>query len=89
MVTMKFYVLILTGIMLSGCATMNSTQQQQATIVLNKCPVLNNYSQSQMTKAAQELKSIPSDSQISRLIRDYSKLRDACRVAERKLSSTK
>ena len=44
------------------------------------CPPLVNYSAAQQKMAAGELRRLPQNSQISRLIVDYSKLRAACRI---------
>lgn len=77
-------------IVLGGCAggSMSQTQQKQVALVISKCPVLKQYTKEQMKKAAMELKSLPSESQVAVLVTDYSKLRDACRVASKKLKQS-
>jgi outer membrane murein-binding lipoprotein Lpp len=79
--------MIIGTMLLGGCAT-GSEQQKQVALVLSKCPVLKNYTKDQMKKAASELKSLPSESQVAVLVTDYSKLRDACRVASKKLKQS-
>jgi hypothetical protein len=76
---------------LGGCAggSLSQTQQKQAALVISKCPVLKQYSKEQLRQAAAELRSLPSESQVAVLVTDYSKLRDACRVANKKLKSLK
>lgn len=78
-----------TAFILSGCATvsdMTSAEKQQAkTLILAKCPVLKQYSKETLKKAAQELKSLPDDSQLTVLLTDYSKMRDACRAITKEL----
>lgn len=69
-----------------GCSV---AQQQQFNFALNNCPVLKRYSKEQLLKAAAELKALPTESQLTVMITDYSKLRDACRVAQRKLANIK
>ena len=70
---------------LGGCSL--SEQQRVTTIAINKCPVLKNYSREQLKRAASELRNLPNDSQLTSMLSDYSKLRDACRLAENKLKS--
>ena len=50
-------------------------------------PCSQNYSREQLAQAAIELDMLPNESQLSMMLSDYSKLRDACRVAEKKLKS--
>ena len=82
--------IILGTLVLGGCAGGSLTQQQQkqVALVISKCPVLKNYTKEQMKKAASEMQSLPNKSQIAVLVTDYSKLRDACRVASRKLKQS-
>jgi len=81
--------IILGTLVLGGCAGgMSQQQQKQVALVISKCPVLKNYTKEQMKKAASELQSLPSESQVAVLVTDYSKLRDACRVASRKLKQS-
>jgi hypothetical protein len=78
---------LIAALALGGCAT-GSEQQKQVALVISKCPVLKNYSKEQLKKAASELKNLPSESQVAVLVTDYSKLRDACRVARKKLKQS-
>ena len=81
--------MIMATLALGGCAGgMSQTQQKQVALVISKCPVLKNYSKEQMKKAASELKNLPSESQVAVLVTDYSKLRDACRVASKKMKQS-
>lgn len=70
------------SLMLTGCA---SVTKERIAVALNRCPVLKQYTKEQMIQAANELRSLPSESQVASMFSDYSKLRDACRVAERRL----
>ena len=54
---------------LGGCQTMGGG-----------CPPLVTYSPAQQARAAKELRALPAGSQIARMIVDYSKTRDACRL---------
>ncbi len=44
------------------------------------CPPLINYSADQMKRAAAEMRALHKDAELRRLVVDYSKFRDACRV---------
>lgn len=44
------------------------------------CPPLVNYSADQMKRAAAEMRALHKDAELRRLITDYGKMRDACRV---------
>jgi uncharacterized protein YceK len=80
---MKTWATILIATMiLTGCA---SVSKETIATAINRCPVLKQYSKEQMLQAAKELRQLPSEAQLAVLVSDYSKLRDACRVAERKL----
>jgi hypothetical protein len=79
---MKIIIPILLCVSLTGCIT---AKQEQ--IIMSKCPVLKSYSRDQLIQAANELGTLPDQSQISAMLSDYSKLRDACRVADKKLKS--
>lgn len=68
--------------LLAGCA---SVTPERTEIVLSRCPTLKRYTPEQLKLAAEELKVMPTESQIAAMITDYSKLRDACRVVEKKL----
>jgi hypothetical protein len=84
---MKFFSLSLFLIIgLTGCA---SVTPERVTLAYSKCPVLKNYTQEQMKKTASELKSLPSESQISTMITDYGKLREACRIVTQVLAKQK
>ena len=72
-------------ILLTGCGTLSGQQKQQLSLVITKCPVLMKYSKSQLVTAAMELKSLSTESQIAKMLTDYSKLRDACRTIEKKI----
>jgi hypothetical protein len=81
---------VLIATTLGGCAgSLSQSQQKQAALVISKCPVLKQYTKEQMRQAASELKSLPTESQVAVLVTDYSKLRDACRIANKKLKSLK
>lgn len=58
---------------LSGCM---STQ------INTGCPPLIQYSAETQRKAADELEKLPDDSAIARMIGDYKKTRDACRITK-------
>lgn len=73
-------VAILLCLPLMGCASAEK-QGPPLALVLQKCPALKVYSKEQLLKAANELKALPADSEIAKMITDYSKHRDACRVA--------
>lgn len=47
------------------------------------CPPLVAYSKAQQVKAAAELRGLPKESQLSIMIVDYGKTRDACRLSAR------
>lgn len=61
-------------------------RQQVSALVIAKCPVLQNYSIEQQTKAADELAKLASDSQIAAMVTDYGKMREACRAITRELT---
>lgn len=44
------------------------------------CPPLVSYSPAQMKQAASEMRALPKTAEIRRLVTDYGKMRDACRV---------
>jgi len=80
-----FKLILLIPILVTLGACTPAQQMQATTIAINKCPALKNYSREQLRRAAQELRSLPSESQLSVMLSDYSKLRDACRIAEQRL----
>lgn len=73
-------------VFLGGCAM---AAEEKHELIVSRCPTLKKYTTEQMAKAADELKKIPTDSQIATLLADYSKLRDACRIAEKQLRTQK
>lgn len=80
-----FKVLLLIPVLVALGACTPQQQERTITVAINKCPALKNYSREQLRRAAEELKLLPSESQVAVMLSDYSKLRDACRVAERRL----
>lgn len=58
---------------LSGCM---STQ------INTGCPPLVQYSAETQRKAADEIEKLPDDSAVARMISDYKKTRDACRITK-------
>jgi hypothetical protein len=80
---MKMLIISLFTISLAGCA---SVTPERITLAYSKCPVLKNYTEEQMKKAASELKQLPTESQIASMIADYGKLREACRIATQVLA---
>ena len=50
------------------------------TVTLAGCPPLTTYSKEFQTRAAAQLRALPSASPIAILVTDYGKIRDACRV---------
>jgi len=80
---------MMTTLALGGCASVKPAQEQKLALVINKCPILTKYSPEQLKAAAQELRGLPSESQISKMVIDYGKLRDACRAIEKKLKKLK
>lgn len=80
---MKLIAIVSTlAIMLSACA---SITPERVEFAYSRCPVLKKYTQEEMLRAAQEIKTLPTESQIAEMMADYSKLRDACRLAEKEL----
>lgn len=80
-----FTIMILVcSLALAGCATASGPERA---LVLSKCPVLKTYSTEELQRAAKELRNLPSESEIANMLTDYSKLRDACRVVDRKLKT--
>lgn len=80
-------VLIL-GLGVSGCAS-SVNNPENIGLVLSKCPSLKSYSREKMQRAAASIRNLPEDSVLVEILGDYSRLREACRVAERKLRSLK
>ena len=85
----KVFLVLVAASLLGGCATMTQSEiAQTKTLVLAKCPVLKQYSKERLTKAANELRSLPDDSEVAALLTDYSKMRDACRAITKELKKT-
>jgi hypothetical protein len=82
---MKYMIIVFT-LFLTGCA---SVTPERVTLAYTRCPVLKNYTQDQMKRAASELRNLPTESQIASMITDYGKLREACRIATQVLSKQK
>lgn len=78
-------VTMLGTLLLGGCASMNAQQEKRLNLVITKCPILTKYSPEQLKAAAKELRNLPSESQVAKMVIDYGKLRDACRAIEKKL----
>jgi thioredoxin-related protein len=81
-------IVLIVGLSVSGCASTLNTPEN-INLVLSKCPTLKSYSKEKMQKAAEEIKNLPDDSQLIEILGDYSRLREACRVAERRLRDIK
>lgn len=72
---------------LAGCSHFSMSERQQVSaLVIAKCPVLQNYSLEQQTKAADELARLTTDSQLASMITDYGKLREACKAITKELT---
>lgn len=82
--TMFTGLFLCSSLLLSQCG-MN--EKQVSALVIAKCPVLKNYSRADLQKAAKELAATASDSEISVLLTDYSKMRDACRAIVNKINN--
>lgn len=82
----KLVMILSSCMILSGCATGLSRQEIQ-TVVLNRCPVLINYTPEQQKIAAEELRKLYPESVIASMITDYSKLREACRVVTKRVKA--
>lgn len=67
---MRLFVWITVAFNLAAC---------QSTTV-GGCPPLINYSAAQQKQAAKELRTIVGETQLKRMIVDYGKMRDACRL---------
>lgn len=81
---MKAFVTVLILSLLTGCATFKPSQKQ-VSLVLTKCPVLKQYSREELKVAAAEISAMPTNAQVTKLLADYSKIRQACRAIERRL----
>ena len=75
-------------LILSGCSTLSGLSKQEIqTVVFNRCPVLINYTPEQQKLAAEELRKLYPESVIVSMITDYSKLREACRVVNKRVKA--
>lgn len=79
---MKAIIGITLAVMLSACA---SITPERVELAYSRCPVLKKYTQQELMQAAKEVANLPNESQIVEMMADYSKLRDACRLAEKEL----
>lgn len=79
---MKVISILTLAFMLSACA---SITPERVEFAYSRCPVLKKYTQQEMMQAAKEVANLPNESQIVEMMADYSKLRDACRLAEKEL----
>jgi hypothetical protein len=80
--------MIVVCVFLSGCASSLNTQEN-ITIALSRCPVLKNYSKEKLQRVAATVNNLPDDSELIEILGDYSRLREACRAAERKLKNSR
>lgn len=78
------------SLFLGGCLAQGSyspqattVKPQQNTVIIFKCPSLVKYDIDDQKAAAAEMKALPDTSVIARMIIDYGKLRDACRISRR------
>jgi hypothetical protein len=83
-----FVIAIGAALFLTGCASSAITQQERQ-IILQRCPILKKYTPEQLKAAASELKSLPTESQLARMLSDYSSLREACRKVTEKLNRSR
>jgi len=70
---LKLFIPIAAALMLAACQTTGSG-----------CPPLVGYSPATMKQAAKELRALPKGAALDRLVRDYHKTRDACRIGARR-----
>lgn len=80
--------ILIVGFAVSGCSSSLNTSENIG-LVLSKCPSLKSYSKEKMQRAANSIRNLPDDSVLVEILGDYSRLREACRVAERKIRSLK
>lgn len=69
----SFAILMLVSFSLAGC---------QTTRVVSGCPPLVTYSAQTQKQLAADLRALPPGSLLGRVIVDYKKLRDACRLGD-------
>lgn len=67
----------------SSCSP--SLSQEQIKVVINNCPALVNYTTDEQKKAAEELRALYTNSQLAVMLNDYAKLREACRVVNKRV----
>lgn len=79
---MKAISILSLAVMLSACASINP---ERVDFAYSRCPILVKYTQQELMQAAKEFANLPNESQIVEMMTDYSKLRDACRLAEKEL----
>jgi hypothetical protein len=82
--TIVLVLIVFFSILLSACSVSNMDKVE---IAVDNCPELENYSPKELIQAAKELNSLPSESQVTNMMNDYSKLREACRFAKRKMKN--
>lgn len=75
--------LFLGGCLARGESVVTTVKPQTNTVVIFKCPTLVKYDVDDQKAAAAEMKALPDTSVIARMITDYGKLRDACRISRR------
>lgn len=84
----KILAVVTSCLILSGCATLGGLSKQEIqTVVLNRCPILINYTPEQQKMAAEELRKLYSESVLATFITDYSKFREACRVVNKRVKA--
>ena len=84
----KILTAVISCLILSVCDTLGGLSKQEIqTVVLNHCPILINYTPEQQKIAAQELRKLYPESVIVSMIIDYSKLREACRVVNKRVKA--
>lgn len=69
---MKPVIVVAFAIALASC---------QTTRIHSDCPSIVGYSRATMAQAAKELRALPQGSALERLVADYHRVRDACRLA--------
>lgn len=83
-ITIVLVLMLFLSALVSGCAVSN---MEKVEIAVDNCPALEQYSPNELIQAAKELNSLPSESQVAEMMNDYSKLREACRYAKRKMKN--
>lgn len=81
-----FVAVAVLGVLVGGCSSLDPEMRRQGVpLAYSQCPVLKKYTREELLAAAKEMRSLPSESQLAAMMTDYSKLRDACRVARKEL----